>query len=61
MIIKYGIKEVAEEREKKAEKILNSLPYRYCFIAGSFLFKEKYKDIDVFVITRSKKEVKLNK
>ena len=59
MIIKYGIKEVAEEREKKAEKILNSLPYRYCFIVGSFLFKEKYKDIDVFVITRSKKEVKL--
>jgi len=48
-----------KERIKEAEAILESIPHKYCFITGSFLFKEKYKDIDVFVITRSKKEIKL--
>ena len=58
MIICYGNKKILEERKKEAEKIFKNLPYRYCFITGSFLFKKKYRDIDVFVITRSKKEVK---
>lgn len=46
-------------RIKEAEEILNQIPQKYCFITGSFLYKEKYKDIDVFVASRSKKAVKL--
>ncbi len=58
MIIKYGNKSTIKGREELAERIFNKIPYRYCFITGSFLYKEKYKDIDIFVITRSKKKVK---
>lgn len=50
---------IIEERIKKAEEILNQIPSKHCFITGSFLYKEKYKDIDIFIITRSKKQVKL--
>jgi len=46
-------------RIKQAEEILNQIPTKYCFITGSFLYKEKYNDIDVFVISRSKKEFKV--
>jgi len=61
MIIIYNPenRRILKERAKEAEKIFNELPYRYCFITGSFLFSKKYNDIDVFVITRSKKRVKL--
>ncbi len=59
MIIVKGSRKILEKRKKQAEEIFKDLPYRYCFITGSFLFKKKYRDIDVFVITRSKKEVKL--
>ncbi|MBI2129466.1 hypothetical protein HYU07_04455 [Candidatus Woesearchaeota archaeon] len=45
-------------RMEEAQKILNSIPLKYCFISGSFLFKEKYGDIDLFVISRAKKEIK---
>src|SRR3989338_4395290 len=47
------------ERLKEAEEVLAQIPVKYCFITGSFLYKEKYKDIDVFAITRSKKELKV--
>jgi len=57
MIIKYEDNKIIRKREKIAERIFNQLPYRYCFITGSFIYKEKYKDIDVFIITRSKKKV----
>lgn len=59
MIIKYGEKPIIKEREKQAEKIFEKLPYRYCFITGSFLYEKNYNDIDVFVITRSKKKIEL--
>ena len=49
--------QLLNERIKEAEVILGQIPAKYCFITGSFLYKEKYKDIDVFVITRSKKEI----
>src|SRR3989338_1388014 len=45
------------ERLKEAEQLLAQIPAKYCFITGSFLSKEKYKDIDIFVVTRSKKEI----
>ncbi len=60
-MIVYSPENIISQRIKEAERILENLPYRYCFITGSFLFKEKYKDIDVFAITRSKKEIKLNR
>ena len=51
---------IAKERIKAAEALLDSIPAKYCFITGSFLYKEKYNDIDIFVITRSKKELPIN-
>ena len=38
MIIKEGNKRVVKGRDKLAEKIFNKIPYRYCFITGSFLY-----------------------
>ncbi len=49
-----------ESRLNEAEDILTKIPTKYCFITGSFLSKEKPKDIDLFVITRSKRELKAN-
>lgn len=49
-----------ESRMKEAELILQQIPHKYCFITGSFLYKENYKDIDIFVITRSKREIRLD-
>ena len=51
-------KEMIKERIAEADKILNEVKARTVFITGSFLFKKEYKDIDVFIITRSKKEFK---
>lgn len=47
------------ERIKDAEKLLSQIPAKYCFITGSFIYKKKYKDIDIFVITRSKKTISI--
>ncbi|MBI5797624.1 hypothetical protein HZA98_01830 [Candidatus Woesearchaeota archaeon] len=49
------------ERLNKAEEILLHFPAKYCFITGSFLYKKKYKDIDVFILSRSKKKYKYDK
>lgn len=49
-----------EERLKEAESLLNQVPAKHCFITGSFLFKEDYKDIDIFAITRKKLDVKFS-
>ncbi len=48
------------DRIIQADKILSLIPAKYCFITGSFLYKEKYKDIDVFVVSRSKKKISLD-
>jgi len=50
--------QLINERAKEAEELLAKIPAKYSFITGSFLYKEKYQDIDIFVITRSKKEIK---
>lgn len=50
---------IIKERIEEAQKILESIPAKYCFISGSFLFKKDYRDIDVFIISRTKKEIKL--
>lgn len=48
---------IIKERIQQAEELLNQIRARYCFITGSFLYKEKYNDIDIFVISRAKKEL----
>ena len=60
MII-YNPESMIKERIEEAKSILAALPYKYCFITGSFLYCKKFKDIDLFIITRSKKKPKLNK
>src|SRR3989338_8462458 len=50
--------DIIKERIEETQKILDSIPAKYCFISGSFLFKKNYKDIDVFIISRTKKEIK---
>jgi hypothetical protein len=49
-----------QERLKEAESLLNQIPAKHCFITGSFLFKQDYKDIDIFAITRKKLNVKFS-
>ncbi len=51
---------IIKERIKVAEQLLNEIRAKYCFITGSFLYKEKYRDIDIFAVTRSKKEIKVS-
>lgn len=51
---------IIKERITQAEDLLNQIPAKHCFITGSFLYKKKYKDIDIFVITRTKKKIKIN-
>src|SRR3989344_5981945 len=48
------------ERIEKAEKLLEQIPAKYCFITGSFLYKQDYKDIDIFVISRTVKKLKVD-
>jgi hypothetical protein len=50
---------VLKERIEEAEQILNQIPAKYCFITGSYLYKKNYNDIDIFVITRSKKRIRV--
>ncbi len=50
---------VLNNRAEEASKFLNDVPAKHCFISGSFLYSEKYKDIDLFIISRSKKEIKV--
>ena len=57
MII-YNPENIIKERIPEANDLLSQIKAKYCFITGSFLYKEKYKDIDIFIITRSKKKIK---
>jgi hypothetical protein len=48
------------ERIGKAKELLEQIPAKHCFITGSFLYKQDYKDIDIFVISRTKKKLKID-
>jgi len=48
---------ILKEREEQAKRILQGLPYKYAYVTGSFLNSEHYNDIDVFVISRTKKRI----
>ena len=50
---------IINERIGQAEELLNQISSKYCFITGSFLYKENYKDIDIFVVSRTKKKLKI--
>jgi len=43
-------KKLLHERLKETENLLVQIRAKYCFITGSFLYKEKYKDIDVLTV-----------
>ncbi|MBU0979725.1 MAG: hypothetical protein KJ709_02885 [Nanoarchaeota archaeon] len=49
--------DILPERLKTAQSLLDQIPARHCFITGSFLYKQHYRDIDIFAITRSKKKI----
>lgn len=51
--------ELIKERLEEGEKILTQINAKHCFITGSFLSKKKFNDIDVFVITRKKEEIRI--
>lgn len=53
----YSPKNLLPKRIKEAESIISILPTRHALITGSFLFKRSYRDIDVFVISRTQKEL----
>lgn len=52
---------IKPERVEKAKQILKKLKYPRAFISGSFLFKEKYNDIDIFVVGRQRKQYQKGK
>lgn len=56
----YNPEHIIEERMKEADEILNQISAKHCFISGSFLYKKDYQDIDIFIISRTKKEIKIN-
>lgn len=58
MII-YGPQGEKMRKLKETEEILEQVSTKHCFITGSYLYKKKYRDIDMFVITRSKKKFKV--
>lgn len=45
-----------EERVKKAKNILKSLNKEKAYISGSFLYSEKYNDIDIYIISKKRKQ-----
>ena len=45
------------KRIKEAESILKKIKIKHAFITGSFLYKKDSKDIDIFIISRSKKKI----
>lgn len=53
----YNTQKIIPERINEAKEILKNIKAKHCFISGSFLYKQNYKDIDLFIITRSKKKI----
>ena len=49
--------EIIKERVNEAENILKGIPVKHCFITGSFIYNKRYNDIDIFIISRTKKKI----
>ena len=58
IIYNLSNKKLLNKRVEEAKQILEGIPAKHCFITGSFIYKEKYKDIDIFIISRSQKKFK---
>ncbi|MBL7148341.1 MAG: hypothetical protein ISS82_05940 [Nanoarchaeota archaeon] len=54
-------KKLLERRIKKVQNLIDNIPVKYCFVTGSFIYKNNYEDIDIFVITRAKRRLKIHK
>jgi len=52
----YSPERILPARIKEAERILGKVRAKHAFITGSFLYRRAYKDIDLFVVTRSKRD-----
>lgn len=56
----YGGEDIIFERVQKSKKILNNLKRKFknkmLIISGSYLYSNKYNDIDVFVISKYEKQ-----
>lgn len=48
--------EMVRGRVTKAKELLNKLGYEQAFVSGSFLYNQKYQDIDVYVVGRRRKQ-----
>lgn len=51
---------IITERIKQAKELLEQIPAKHGFITGSFLYKQDYKDIDIFVISRTTKKLNVD-
>ena len=60
IVYNSGAFRIIPERIKSVEQLLSKIPAKHCFITGSFLYKDKYADIDLFIISRSKKKFALD-
>jgi hypothetical protein len=45
---------IINKRASEIDSILKQIKAKHCFITGSFIHQEKYKDIDLFVVSRRK-------
>lgn len=56
----YGENEMLSERKKRAIKILKRIERNHknqkILISGSFLYSQKYQDIDIFILSKYQKE-----
>lgn len=53
-----SVKNPVKGRLERAEQMLKDLPHSNAFISGSFLYSEKYNDIDIFIVGKKKEEEK---
>ena len=53
--------DIIKQREKQIKNIFKNIPTKHCFITGSYLWKEDYNDIDLFIISRKKDITTKNK
>ena len=49
------------ERIEQAKQMLKEINKEKAFISGSFLFAEKYNDIDIFIISKKRKQYRQGK
>lgn len=47
-----GSQHIIQSRIKEAKSIINSFPGEKVFVAGSFLFSDRYNDIDIYIIRK---------